>query len=199
MKGSNGKKGIFVEIGRKLATSKPVTKRQSISFASSNQVNSAASQVNQTQPVLPCRRKLSQPYSSVNKTYALVSNINDDFLFMRKENYLNTKFNIRKNKLKEITKENKQLHERINSQKSLYSSSDLNKSFESNCELKKRLSQSKLSQRLNSSRSSSRSKADSNRANRFERKKEIKMAIKTTNIKNTETNDLQSFKALFKN
>jgi hypothetical protein len=130
MKGSNGKKGIFIEIGRKLATSKPYNKRHSISIASSNQVVTPTTQVHQTQPVLPCRRKLSQPCSSINKTYA-VSNINDEFLFMRKENYLNTKFNIRKNKLKEITKVNKQLHERINSQKSLYSSSDLNKSFES--------------------------------------------------------------------
>jgi hypothetical protein len=130
MKGSTAKRGIFVEIGRKLATSKPISKRQSLSFASSNIATAtAAPQINQTQPLLPCKRKMSQPCSSVNKTYAVVSNINDDFLFMRKENYLNTKFLIRKNKLKEITKENKQLHDRINSQKSLYSSSDLNKSF----------------------------------------------------------------------
>jgi hypothetical protein len=86
---------------------------------------------------------------------------------MRKENYLNTKFNIRKSKLKEISKENKQLYERIGSQKSLYSSSDLNKSFEGNNEIKKRLSQSKLSQRLNSSRSSERSKNSSMKKNRF--------------------------------
>lgn len=84
MKGSNGKKGIFIEIGRKLATSKPYSKRQSLSIASSNQVASTPSQVNQTQPVLPYRRKISQVCSSVNKTYAQVSNINDDFLFMRK-------------------------------------------------------------------------------------------------------------------
>jgi hypothetical protein len=70
--------------------------------------------------------------SSLSKDYGLVSGINDEFLFMRKENYLNTKFNIRKSKLKEISKENKQLYERISSQKSLYSSSDLNKSFEGN-------------------------------------------------------------------
>lgn len=124
MKGANTKRGIFVEIGRKLTTSKPYNKRQSMSFTASNQTApTTAAQVNQTQPVLPCRRKLSQPISSINNTYTMVSNINDDFLFMRKENYLNTKFNIRKNKLKEITKENKQLYERINSQKSLYSSS----------------------------------------------------------------------------
>ena len=101
MKGSSAKAGIFVEIGRKLATSKPITKRQSISFASSNQPSPlVAPQVNQTQPNLPNKRKLSQPCSTVSKAYAVATNINDDFLFMRKENYLNTKFLIRKNKLK---------------------------------------------------------------------------------------------------
>ncbi len=124
MKGSSAKGGIFVEIGRRLAASKPVSKRQSISFAPSNMPSVlVAPQVNQTQPMLPNKRKLSQPCSSVNKTYAPTGNINEDFLFMRKENYLNTKFLIRKNKLKEITKENKQIHDRIGSQKSLYSSS----------------------------------------------------------------------------
>lgn len=84
MKGSNPKKKIFIEIGRKLATSKPATKRQSMSFASSNAATATAlPQVNQTQPILPNKRKISQPCSSVNKTYAPVS-INDDFLFMRK-------------------------------------------------------------------------------------------------------------------
>ena len=46
-------------------------------------------------------------------------------LSQRKESHLNTYFNIRKNKLKEITKENKQIYVRINSQKSLYSSRKL--------------------------------------------------------------------------
>ncbi len=89
MKGNNSKKPIFIEIGRNLATNKPHTKRPSNSFTS-NHIPSAqiASNpiptVNQTQPLLPNRRKISQTNSSINKTYAVVSNINDDFLFMRK-------------------------------------------------------------------------------------------------------------------
>jgi len=75
---------------------------------------------------------------------------------MRKENHLNTCFNIRKTKLKDITKENKKIYQRINSQKSLYSSVDLNKSYESTREIKDRLSQSKLSHRSNLSHCSSR-------------------------------------------
>lgn len=61
----------------------------------------------------------------------LVRGMNDNFLFLRKENHLNTQFNLRKNKLKEITKANKQLYKRLNTQKSFYSNSDLNKSYES--------------------------------------------------------------------
>ena len=65
-------------------------------------------------------------YSTSNHISTMNSGMNDEFLFMRKENHLNTQFNIRKNKLKEITQENKVLYQRLNSQKSLYSSTDLN-------------------------------------------------------------------------
>ena len=41
---------------------------------------------------------------------------------------MNTYFNLRKNKLKEITQENKKIYVRINSQKSLYNSRQLNNS-----------------------------------------------------------------------
>lgn len=46
----------------------------------------------------------------------------------RKENYLNTQYNRRLNDLKKITKDNKKIHERINSQKSLYSQDEMRKS-----------------------------------------------------------------------
>lgn len=58
---------------------------------------------------------------------------------------MNTYFNQRKNKLKQITHENKRIYVKINSQKSLYSSRQLNKSYESNSDLSRRLSSSKLS------------------------------------------------------
>lgn len=61
----------------------------------------------------------------------LMKGMNDHLLFLRKENHLNTQFNIRKNKLREITKTNKQIYQRLNTQKSFYSNSDLNKSYES--------------------------------------------------------------------
>lgn len=57
--------------------------------------------------------------------------MNAHFLYMRKENHLNTCFNLRKNKLKEMTKANKQLYQKLNMQKSMYSSSDMNKSYQS--------------------------------------------------------------------
>jgi len=43
-------------------------------------------------------------------------------LFQRKESHLNTYFNQRRDRLKSITKENKLIYVKINSQKSLYSS-----------------------------------------------------------------------------
>lgn len=94
--------------------------------------------------------------AGAGKGVNLVRGMNDNFLFLRKENHLNTHFNIRKNKLKEITKANKNIYQRLNTQKSFYSNSDLNKSYESTKQIKSRLSQSKLSHRLNSSQSSSR-------------------------------------------
>lgn len=94
--------------------------------------------------------------AATGKAVHLVRGMNDNFLFLRKENHLNTHFNIRKNKLKEITKANKNIYQRLNTQKSFYSNSDLNKSYESTKQIKSRLSQSKLSHRLNSSQSSSR-------------------------------------------
>ena len=47
--------------------------------------------------------------------------------------------------MSKITKENKKIHERINSQKSFYSNADLNKSYEENAEISKRLTNSKMS------------------------------------------------------
>ena len=57
--------------------------------------------------------------------------LNDHFLYLRKENHLNTCFNIRKNKLKEMTRANKQLFQKLTSQKSIYNSDDMNKSYQS--------------------------------------------------------------------
>jgi multidrug efflux pump subunit AcrB len=83
---------------------------------------------------------------------SLTRGMNEQFLYMRKENHLNTCFNVRKNKLRELTKVNKQIYQRLNSQKSLYSSTDMNKSYQSTKQIKERLSQSKLSQRRSLSR-----------------------------------------------
>ena len=69
--------------------------------------------------------------SKVQKGSAVTRGLDDRFLHLRKENHLNTYFNIRKNKLKETTIANKQLYKRLNSQKSLYSSTDMNKSYQS--------------------------------------------------------------------
>jgi len=57
--------------------------------------------------------------------------MNAHFLYLRKENHLNTYFNVRKNKLKEMTKANKKLYQKINNQKSMYSNSEMNRSYQS--------------------------------------------------------------------
>lgn len=75
--------------------------------------------------------QVTQPI--VNRVSVASHGMNEKFLFMRKENHLNSCFNVRKAKLKEMTKENQKIYQRINSQKSLYSSTDLNKSYESTC------------------------------------------------------------------
>lgn len=56
-----------------------------------------------------------------------------DFYESRKESFLNSFYNIRKNHLVRITKENRKIYDRINSQKSLYSNKALNKSYDSIC------------------------------------------------------------------
>jgi hypothetical protein len=126
----------------------------------------------------------------------LVKGMNDNFLFLRKENHLNTQFNIRKNKLKEITKVNKQLYGRLNTQKSFYSNSDMNKSYESTKEIRERLSQSKLSHRMNSSRSSSR-KSLKTGANAKGIKKELNLEIRAKNISKINQNEVNKFRGLF--
>lgn len=122
------------------------------------------------------------------------SGMNENLLFMRKENHLNTQFNLRKNKLKEITKANKQLYRRLNTQKSFYSNSDLNKSYESTQLIKERLSHSKLSHRMNSSRSSSRK---SLRGDKVQAKKAPVLDIKAKNIKGIGAQEVSKFKGLF--
>ena len=137
-----------------------------------------------TKNSLPPRRKASMPIQPKKNTVSFSAGINDEFLHTRKESYLNSQFNMRQNKLKEISKENKQIYSRLNSQKSVYSSQDLNKSYE----MKKGLSSSKMSQRSNNSRVSDRSKNSSKSIGRGQKplikKKDIKVDIKTTSINN---------------
>lgn len=100
-------------------------------------------------------------------------------LVQRKESHLNTYFNIRKNRLKEITKENKKIYVRINSQKSLYSSRQLNKSTDS-------VSQSRLSRKsqlsVSASRKSNHSKADPKKA-KLTQQKQPEIRIQSKDIK----------------
>ena len=81
----------------------------------------------------------------------------------------------------------------------MYSSQDLNKSYDLNNGIKKRLSSSKLSQRSSSSRISDRSKVSvGNKTQKGPlKKKDIKVQIKTTNINHIPDRDLKGFKGLF--
>ena len=129
--------------------------------------------------------------------------MNEQFLHQRKENHLNTCFNIRKNKLKEISKANQQIYKRINSQNSLYSSRKMDEKYQETNKIRNRLSQSKLSQRLsdsqlsrksNQSSSSRRSQAGYNRT----KKKEVKrVEVKATDITRVSGKDLRGFEGLF--
>lgn len=100
----------------------------------------------------------------------LMQGLTGEELEQRRESHLNTYFNARKNKLKEITKVNKKIYVRINSQKSLYSSRDLDKSYESTSQLSRRLSQSKLSRNSNTSLSRVSSRAKKARPSKVEKK-----------------------------
>jgi hypothetical protein len=85
-----------------------------------------------------------------------VGGLSTEALGLRKESNLNTYYNLRKNRLKDITKENKKIYVRINSQKSLYSSRQLNCSQDSIGH--SRLSQKSSQHSLQSSRNSNKSK-----------------------------------------
>lgn len=136
-------------------------------------------------------------YSRVKKGKSF-GGMNEHFMCLRKENHLNSAFNIRKNKLKEITKANRQIYIKLNSQKSVYSSIDLNKSYQSIKVIKERLSQSKLSHRSSLSRQSSRKSLNNTKSLQGLRKKEaVPFEVKVQNIAQADMKDLDKFKILF--
>ena len=113
----------------------------------------------------------------------------------RKESSLNTYFNQRKSKLKDITRENKKIYVRINSQKSLYSSRDLEQSYERSCSHSRRLSQSRLSRVSTSSRGSSMGRQQTKKNNPV--RKSIKVESKS--IKNIQCNEVHRYLNIFCN
>jgi hypothetical protein len=117
-------------------------------------------------------------------------------LFQRKESHLNTYFNQRKNKLKEITHENKRIYVKINSQKSLYSSRQLNKSYESSSGLSRRLSSSKLS-RSSSQRSVASREGGGRKKQPVAKPKEIK--IESLSINQVEDIQIHRYLNIFCN
>ena len=126
------------------------------------------------------------PYGKKRTQSGLSKGINEHFLFLRKENHLNTCYNMRKNKLKEITRANKDFYQKLNSQKSLYSNQEMSKSYKSIKEIKDRLSQSKLSSRSRTlSRQSSQQSLKSSKSVRgVLKKKEVKpVQVKALDIK----------------
>ena len=125
MKGKTKQNAIFIEIAKNLNRIKPHARKETFSFFQAKPVSThnvtpgISTQVQSKQNSVPCKRKISLPHAG--KT-CHNPGMDEEFLYMRKENHLNTHFNERKNRLKEITKENKQIYKRLNSQKSLYSS-----------------------------------------------------------------------------
>ena len=89
------------------------TSKDPSSVASSHQFSSVQKYLG-SGSVVPSPLRTVQPIHkppsafSHNRTKSgLSKGINDHFLFLRKENHLNTCYNIRKNKLKQLTKANK--------------------------------------------------------------------------------------------
>jgi hypothetical protein len=92
------------------------------------------------------------------------------------------------------------IYNRLNSQKSLYSNSDLNKSYQSIQVIKDRLSESKLSQRSNLSRQSSRNSLRNSKSMKaFPNNKATnpQIQVKAQNIHQAEAKDLDKFRILF--
>lgn len=75
--------------------------------------------------VLPNRQHSLRKRSSNSRQ----SGLDSKTLLQRKESHLNTSYNQRKQRLVAITKDNRRIYERINSQKSLYCSKELDRSF----------------------------------------------------------------------
>jgi hypothetical protein len=73
--------------------------------------------------------------------------LSEEELWGRRESLLGSRFKQRKDKLETITKDNRRIYVKINSQKSLYSSKEMNKSFESSSQLSRNLSRSRISNR----------------------------------------------------
>ena len=106
-------------------------------------------------------------------------------MHQRRESYLNSQFNRRKNTLKEITKTNRKIYERINSQKSLYSQKKMNKSTDSLRSLSRCSSRSKNS------------KAGHPQAKNPSKRPQTKMTVQAENIRDIKNAGLDEFKNIF--
>lgn len=113
--------------------------------------------------------------------------LNDEILMRRKENHLNTQYNRRLNALKNITKENKKIYQRINSQKSLYSQDDMRKSSMS---IRSSKSSSRVSQR------SGQHQASMSRNSKVTKPK-IAMTIQPESVGNLRGDNIKQFKSVF--
>ena len=90
---------------------------------------------------IPATTKMRMSHNRIGKP------LNNEMLNACREKFLDAGYRKRKIQLQAITTENKKIHQRINSQKTKYCLKELNKSYESNCSLSRRLSQSKISNR----------------------------------------------------
>jgi hypothetical protein len=97
-----------------------------------------------------------------------------------------------------MTKANKQLYQKINMQKSMYSNSDMNKSYQSIKEIKDRLSQSKLSQRSSLSRQSSQKSLKCTKSMKgVQKPKQMPLQVKAMNINQISHREIDKFRSLF--
>ena len=114
----------------------------------SRQPSTATSAYRITPSLCPSQKRTMHTINQEIHAKSAQSQMNHQLLYTRKQSHLNTCFNIRKNKLKNISKANRQILQRINSQSSLYSSRKMNESYQKSKEIKDRLSGSKISRGL---------------------------------------------------
>jgi len=106
MKGRQKANSVFIELGKNMANTKPHVRKDTLPFfnhkhtLNNTALPSTAPHINSTKTSTQGRRKISMPIQTKKYPTGGTLGMNDDFLHNRKESYLNSQFNVRKNRLR---------------------------------------------------------------------------------------------------